>query len=345
MQRAEQVLDILERQAMRPGFQFHRLYRNLFNPDLYRYAAQTASIEIGSQTSERAVQGIIASMRAERYRPGGANASRTSTADRLVIEAVSLILQALLGPVGTPSDAFQAITGQWAPIRHGIAGRPAADASQHAASIAESLSSRIADGRFLRLLKLLLHSGAQLPPLFNHWLQAVDAAAKGALGRAEYVRCGGHFLFGIRADCMDAITVPSIAGIKITDCCLANKRSLQFLGCSVYGSPSLGIPDEILNEEIRWFSRHGQPAPRSEWIHLPEPEIQARYFTRLREFMRYYRFVRGWRRRTHKLQFYVLASLAMTLAQKLRITRRQAYRAFDLRARWNEALAQLEMID
>ena len=339
MQRAEQVLDSLEQQAMRPHFKFDRLYRNLFNADFYRYAGHAMAVE------SPAVHAIIDAMRCERYRPSS-TANEHSLEDRLVARTVSVILRALLGPARPARSALESIAAQWPCIKYAIVGQPQDHAgSLYGALVVESLRQRIVDGRFRRLMQALLQSGLELPPLYNYWVADVDGIYQRHAGSVVYVRSGGRFLFGISTDSHARISVPDIVGFEVNEYRLSEGQSVRFLDCDVDGSPRLGIPSEILRDEIRQFSRHGRPAPRSEWVHLSESEIITRYFARLREFIDYYRFVPGLKRRVRKLRFYALTSLSMTLAQKLRMTRRQAYERFSLRERWRDELAKLEMIN
>ena len=196
MQRAEIVLSMLGQKAREDStFVFDRLYRNLFNPDFYLLAYNNIYDKEGNLTegtdhttidgfNMRLIENLIEEMRTETYRPKAVRRvyipkksgklrplGVPTFRDKLVQEAVRLILQAIYEPLFLDSS-------------HGF--RP--ERSCHTAlvqikksckgtnwviegdikgffdhisfeKLLEILSRRIGDGRFLNLISLFLRAG------------------------------------------------------------------------------------------------------------------------------------------------------------------------------------------
>ena len=124
MQNAEAILSILsQKSAQRKEYVFDRLYRHLFNPDLYLLAYSNIYAKEGNMTAgtdPETIDGFnidkvnktIAELRQETYRPKPVrrtyipkkNGKRCSLGipsftDKLVQEAVRMLLQAIYEPV------------------------------------------------------------------------------------------------------------------------------------------------------------------------------------------------------------------------------------------------------
>ncbi len=117
------VLKSLEENAKKPGYQYERLYRNLYNPEFYLLAYQNIAKSQGSMTpgadgltlddmSMARINRIIASLKDHSYQPNPArrtyiekkNSSKKrplgipSANDKLVQEIVRMILEAIYEP-------------------------------------------------------------------------------------------------------------------------------------------------------------------------------------------------------------------------------------------------------
>lgn len=122
MQNSEVILNNLAKQAEKPEFKFNRLYRILYNPDIYVKAYSNIYSNKGSSTSgvdeknadgfsKDKVEKIIATIRDESYQPNPSkrtyipkkNGTKRplgipSFTDRLVQEACRMIMEAIYEP-------------------------------------------------------------------------------------------------------------------------------------------------------------------------------------------------------------------------------------------------------
>jgi group II intron reverse transcriptase/maturase len=196
MQNAEAILSILsQKSAQRKEYVFDRLYRHLFNPDLYLLAYSNIYAKEGNMTAgtdPETIDGFnidkvnktIAELRQETYRPKPVrrtyipkkNGKRRplgipSFTDKLVQEAVRMLLQAIYEPVFKDTShgfrpgrschtaLLQVKTTckgtNWA-IEGDIQGF--FDNINHA-KLLEILARKIADGRFLNLIEKFLRAG------------------------------------------------------------------------------------------------------------------------------------------------------------------------------------------
>jgi group II intron reverse transcriptase/maturase len=196
MQRAEVVLSILSQKAtQKKEYGFDRLYRNLFNPDFYLLAYNNIYANEGNMTAGidsetidgfniNKVEALIAMLRQETYRPKPVrrayipkkNGKRRplgipSFSDKLVQEVVRILLQAIYEPVfKDTSHGFRpGRSGHTAlmQIKTTCKGTTWAiegdiegffDNINHD-KLLQILARRIADGRFLNLIRKFLKAG------------------------------------------------------------------------------------------------------------------------------------------------------------------------------------------
>lgn len=195
MQRAEAVLDIIRKRGDR-GLPLERLYRQLFNPQLYLMAYGRIYANSGAMTpgvTEETADGmslekigaIIDALRAERYRwspvkrvyieKKGSTKKRPlglpTWSDKLVAEVVRLFLEAYYDvqfsdrshgfrPGRGCHTALSEVVESWKGTHWFIEG----DISDCFGSLdhevmLSTLSEKIHDGRFLRLISLMLKAG------------------------------------------------------------------------------------------------------------------------------------------------------------------------------------------
>src|ERR1700751_42148 len=195
MQRAEALLEIIHERGKR-GLPLERLYRHLFNPELYLRAygkiyrndgAMTpgASAETADGMSLKKIQAIIGALRSERYR--WTPVRRTCIAkknsakkrplglpawsDKLLQDVLRLILEAYYEPQFSDRShgfrpgrgchtALEEVSRGW----HGTVWFVEGDITDCFGSLDHSvllsiLAEKIHDGRFLRLIEGLLRAG------------------------------------------------------------------------------------------------------------------------------------------------------------------------------------------
>ncbi len=225
MQNAETVLDVL-RERGRRGLPLDRLYRQLFNPQLYLLAYGRLYSNKGAMTpgatgetvdgmSLRKIEVIIEALRDERYRwspvkrihiPKKNGKTRPlglpPWSDKLVGEVVRLLLEAYYEPTFSDlSHGFRPGRGCHTALRHvadtwtGTTWFIEGDVADCFGSfdhqiMLSTLAQRIHDGRFLRLMRNMLEAGYLEDWVWNATLSGVP---QGSLCSAEhkppYVQC------------------------------------------------------------------------------------------------------------------------------------------------------------
>jgi group II intron reverse transcriptase/maturase len=208
MQNAETVLDVL-RERGRRGLPLDRLYRQLFNPQLYLLAYGRLYSNKGAMTpgatgetvdgmSLHKIEAIIAALRDERYRwspvkrihiPKKSGKTRPlglpPWSDKLVGEVVRLLLEAYYEPTFSDlSHGFRPGRGCHTALRHvadtwtGTTWFIEGDVADcfgsfdHQIMLA-TLAQRIHDGRFLRLMRNMLTAGYLEDWVWNATLSGV----------------------------------------------------------------------------------------------------------------------------------------------------------------------------
>jgi group II intron reverse transcriptase/maturase len=208
MQKAETVLDVL-RERGRRGLPLDRLYRQLFNPQLYLLAYGRLYSNKGAMTpgvtgetvdgmSLRKIEAIIAALRDERYRwspvkrihiPKKNGKTRPlglpPWSDKLVGEVVRLLLEAYYEPTFSDlSHGFRPGRGCHTALRHvadtwtGTTWFIEGDVADCFGSfdhqiMLSTLAQRIHDGRFLRLMRNMLEAGYLEDWVWNATLSGV----------------------------------------------------------------------------------------------------------------------------------------------------------------------------
>lgn len=196
MQRAEALLEIIHERGKR-GLSLERLYRHLFNPELYLHAYGKIYRNEGALTpgttgetvdgmSQRKIQTIIEALRAERYRwspvrrvyidKKGVSGKRRplglpSWSDKLLQEVIRSLLEAYYEPQFSsrshgfrPGRGCHSALGEIYHSWRGVAWFIEGDISQCFDRLDHSimrsiLAEKIHDNRFLRLIDGLLQAG------------------------------------------------------------------------------------------------------------------------------------------------------------------------------------------
>ena len=231
MQSAETVLGVL-RERGRRGLPVERLYRQLFNPQWYLLAYGKLYSNRGAMTpgaDGETVDGmalakidrIIDALRHERYRFKPAkrvyipkkNGKRRplglpTWADKLVGEVVRMLLQAYYEPAFSPHShgfrpgrgchtALREVTNTWKGTAWFVEGDIARcfDTLDHRV-MAETLSEKIHDNRFLRLLRNMLQAGYLEDWRYHETPSGVpQGGVVSPILRARF-RCGSHGVSG-----------------------------------------------------------------------------------------------------------------------------------------------------
>ncbi|PTM56897.1 reverse transcriptase/maturase family protein [Desmospora activa] len=181
MQRAEIIISLLSQKAKNDEcFVFRRLYRHLYNPDLYQNAFR--HIYIGSEPkaselSMEIVDAIIQKMKTETYHPqpvirpcGQQPPGCLSFEDRLVQEGLRQLLQAIYEPQFLESShgfrpershltALSAIKASFGKADWLITGKIKNVSHFDHDTLIQLLSRKIDDGRLLELIRRFLRAG------------------------------------------------------------------------------------------------------------------------------------------------------------------------------------------
>lgn len=195
MQSSEVILNNLTKQALKPDFKFDRLYRILYNPDIYIRAYSNIYSNKGSATSgidnqtadgfsKDAIDKIITCIKDESYQPGPSkrtyipkkNGKKRPLGipnfnDRLIQEACRMILEAIYEPVFTDTShgfrpnrschtALAVISKTFTGVNWFVEGdiKGFFDNIDHHILI-DILRKRIADEKFIRLMWKFLRAG------------------------------------------------------------------------------------------------------------------------------------------------------------------------------------------
>jgi len=329
MQRAEVVVGALRKRAEKlPAVS--RLYRHLFNPDLYRDAG-ASPVEIRE---------IVTLLRSESYRPGrGRGGGRW---DALVELALGRLLDAVLGLDGgwLPDLVARARvsrelacvgSARWAWVGV-LDGDPDAPDEEE---MCRALGERVRDGRILELCRRLLRANGRLslPARVYRELELMrwDRLAKGQREVLEYVRCGTSFLMvglGRMEWLREALADPEGnqlvfggATVRAVQVDMA-RRKPQFMGYRVLRRPGglkLELTDGAVRERLHGFVRGQQPVRRCDRVNLSVAEIVGLYRAELMRFC-VELGCGGGRRQLRRFRYYHLVSMMRTLASKGRVS-------------------------
>ena len=184
MRNSENVLNSLAEHSQNPNYKFERLYRLLFTENLYAIAYQSMAPKTGNTMSIKRIQSIIDKLRDESYQPHPAkriyipkkNGKQRplgipSIEDKLVQKVIQMILESIyegyfekcshgFRPHRSCHTAMASIMEGFDGTRWFIEGdiKGFFDNIDHDMMIA-ILSERIADERFLRLIRKFLNAG------------------------------------------------------------------------------------------------------------------------------------------------------------------------------------------
>ncbi|MFC7440159.1 hypothetical protein [Laceyella putida] len=203
MQRAEVVLSLLSQKAQEhQRYRFRRLYRNLFNPDFYRYALvqlQGAPVCLENKSGPTGrtyiamIESMIQQLKNETYRfapyqlVGFPSSMKPplKLEDHLVLVVVSQILSAIYEPLFlNSSQGFRPMPTIRSALHmvKGISGvnwivggelPTELNKNQHTL-LMEMLRQRIGDGRFLELIRRMLDAGVWRAALLANRSAALD---------------------------------------------------------------------------------------------------------------------------------------------------------------------------
>lgn len=317
MQKAEVVLGTLRTNAKREDFMFKRLYRHLYNPQLY-----------GAKPAE-AIAGLVKQLRSERYHSSG------KPEDAWIEEAVVQ----LLGAVFPEMTEGREDGDQWQRVRDIAEPRWAVWCRLERGhelweEILHSLRSRVADGRFLELLRRLHHARGALA--VKRTLREVHA---GCLQRAmrplspttDRLVLGQEFLFlGREAGAMNrqmAVIQAPLEGQE-DDTSLRwvaniHEQAMEFGPYVLRGSHRgcLVLVRAAAARQIRRpFTQHGRPAPRDDRLHLPSSRILSLYQQELMDVAQAFQQAVDVRKKLREFHYYHWNSLLKTLAKKDRLS-------------------------
>lgn len=326
MQRAEVVLGALRKRAERAPV-VHRLYRHLFNPELYGDA--------GSGPGE--VGDIIRLLRAESYHPGRAPGGHPR--DVLVERALGRLLAAVFGlEEGRGIDEAQAKQALLAALR-GM--RPArwalvGDVGDSTGTWTEAamrgvLGERVRDGRVLELCGRLFRAyGERSMPVRvcrELHLAAVDRLVRRLPGVAGYVRSGTSLIItsharpeGLR-EALGGLLGPRLELLELS------RAGPCFMGYQVVMGPGgfrLRVPAGRVRERLRGYVRGSRAIRRCDRLGMTVEAMIALYRAELIRVAGEYAGSDSGHRDLRRFRHFHLGSLLETLASKERSSVRAA---------------------
>lgn len=325
MQRAEVVLGALRKRAERAPVAY-RLYRHLFNPELYGDA--------GSDPGE--VHGIIRLLRAESYHPGPRSDSHRR--DGLVEQVLGRLLAAVFQLDWPRLEDGEARQGLLAALRGmqparwvlvGEVGDVPATWSEEA--VCETLGKRVRDGRLLELCRRFFraygHRSMPVKVCLELRLTAVDRLVGTLAEVAGYARLGSSFIIashdrpGRLREALDGL--PGIR-LELLDMSRAGRR---IMGYQVVRGPSsfrLRVPAGGVRERLQGFVRGNRAVRRPDRLGMTAEAMIALYRAELVRVAAEYDLAEGGLRHLARFRHYHLGSLLLTLASKERSSVRTA---------------------
>lgn len=171
--------------------------------------------------------------------------------------------------------------------------------------------------------------------------------------RLVYVRYADDFMMGIIGPKQEARQVKAKVGAflqkmkltlsttktKITH---ATKGRARFLGYDIHkhngkhphrhlsGRIQLSVPKDRIAHLMRRYMRQGKLSHRRELSHGSIPEIIRHYDSELRGYYNYYRLASNVSHRLNHLRFIMQRSLAMTLANKMKLSTAKVYKRYGI---------------
>lgn len=171
--------------------------------------------------------------------------------------------------------------------------------------------------------------------------------------RLVYIRYADDFMIGIIGTKREARAVKakvstflnkmkltlSDAKTKITH---ATKGRARFLGYDIYkhngkhphrhlsGRIQLNVPQDGIAHLMRRYMREGKPIHRRELADGSIPEIIRHYDSELRGYYNYYRLASNVSHRLNHLRFIMQRSLAMTIANKMKLRTAKVYKRYSI---------------
>ncbi|MEW6523553.1 MAG: hypothetical protein AB1445_08275 [Bacillota bacterium] len=327
MQRAEVVLGALRKRAeSRPDMVFLRLYRHLYNPDLY----------VKTKTSTRDIQKVIALLRTESYYPGRTPGCQC---DALVEHALAQLIAAVFGlDLGSPDDrqgralALRALS-KAAGVRWALVGNlegTLGEMDTH--MLARVLGTRIQDGRVLELSRRIFQTRGwrgSLGAVFRQLcLERFDRLARGHREIVAYARWGTSFM-AVGKERLDGLheavsgflqthLVPGAGAAQLRLVDMAWERPV-FLGYQLAAGPGgcrLLVPAQVLKERLWGFVRENRSIHRPDRVGLGVERIVGLYRQELVQLFRDYALAHDGQRQLSRFRHYHFGSLLKTLARK-----------------------------
>lgn len=325
MQRAEVVLDAWRKRAKRAPV-VHRLYRHLFNPELYGDAGKCPG----------EVHDLIRLLRTESYHPGRVPGSHAR--DVLVERALGKLLAAVFGlewhrleDAGNGRARLVAPPGvrfaRWALVGE-VGDGPGTWTEQ---AIRDALGARVRDGRVLELCRRLFKAyGERSMPARvcrELHLAAVDRLVRSVPEVTGYVRLGASLIIASQArpeGLREALG--SLPGARLQLREMSGVRPGSGGYQVMMGAVGLGwgVPPISLKEGLRGFVRGNRAIRRRDRLGMTAEATIALYRAELIRVAGEWIGSEGGHRHLRRFRHYHLGSLLKTLASKERSSVRAA---------------------
>ena len=298
MRTAHSALLAVAEKTKDENYVFERLYRQLYNPDLYRYVAGVRTAAEDGQYME-----IAEAVKERRYKPG-----QLPEADAIVAGAIDAILRAAYAIPPNRKEvrytsletALKTVATGFEPTRCYVVGRAKPKAN------IKMLDGRIKDERLKRLVQRLLDAGQQISALEEIAMLAIDRLVNKVMGTG-YARHGTEWLIGLE----DRSALNAISDMKAFLCENGGTADIQIVGrgrkaylfgheittSKKTGKPMLRIPPDavrgrllklgvlIINKSGAWKSK-----ARGWLTNKPDHEITETYNRDIIRMARDYRY-------------------------------------------------------
>lgn len=331
MQKAERILSLLgQTSAKKPNFVFRRIYRYLFNPDLY-FSVDSMSNQYRDPAK---IDQLIDQLRWERYTPGD------FSQDLYLKQAVYRLLQAIYQPLTlscNPSTVHKALFAvrEIFPANGWIIQMPSKHFFQQVQSdvLITILSQKIDDGRFIALIRRLLHQDSDAPFWIDLMLQELDRwLLQKKDTNIQYVRYQEQIFLLIQdtksqAKCLlqemnqwfcERLGIEGLADASKIDW-MASCRFLfldHLLKLDRNQRIGLYIPTSTIHQRLRPFRKKEKPSAYTTRIHLPIQKCILLYQRERRAFEEYFALAQNFKKKRRFFVYIHFNSLLKTIARK-----------------------------
>lgn len=337
MQRAEHILSLLgQKSKQKPDFVFRRLYRHLYNTEIYAYTLEKRSIRNRAHMMSQIDQ-LIMELKAERC--DWSNPLKI----QLLEYAISALLQAIYQPFALPNskktlqEALISIQSTLPPFGWLIE-MPSIDYFQQIEldRFCFILKQKIDDGRLLKCLRHLIQCRGWSIDWLNILLQELDQWIACWKHKVTYIRYDGHIFLLVKGpkacakslwEQMNRFIMQRFALQNFkrhSHLRLFSKSRFTFYDYELKTVENkrigLFIPKAKVNKWLRPFQKNGKPAAFSSRIHKPIEQIIDLYRRERIDFEAFCSMAWNRQKQIRFFRYVHFYSLLKTIAHKKNIS-------------------------